>query len=150
MIMDKNKQVLDGIRKTVQMGQSGIHSVMNAATRDDLRKALKSQLTEYAKIDQEAAQLQKHHGWKHSKISPAVEKMSSAMREQRGMAKMQLKFGDANFKIAGMMIQGNTRGMILGYKNRNKASHLEPQIRELSQTLLDTEMANISQMKPYL
>lgn len=144
MIMDKNKQVLDGIRKTVQMGQSGIHSVMNAATRDDLRKALKSQLTEYAKIDQEAAQLQKHHGWKHSKISPAVEKMSSAM------AKMQLKFGDANSKIAGMMIQGNTRGMILGYKNRNKASYLEPQIRELSQTLLDTEMANISQMKPYL
>ena len=144
MIMDKNKQVLDGIRKTVQMGQSGIHSVMNAATRDDLRKALKSKLTEYAKIDQEAAQLQKHHGWKHSKISPAVEEMSSAM------AKMQLKFGDANSKIAGMMIQGNTRGMILGYKNRNKASHLEPQIRELSQTLLDTEMANISQMKPYL
>ena len=49
-----------------------------------------------------------------------------------------------------MMIQGNTRGMILGLRNMHQYSQTDSDVAALAQRLLDTETANIRQMKPYL
>jgi hypothetical protein len=142
--MNSSKQVLADIRRTVQMGQTGIRSVIHNPMRQELRQALQQQLMEYGHIDREAQQLERKHGWKQTKISPAVTSISTAT------AKMRLRFGDTQSKIAGMMIQGNTRGMILSCKNRSKTQNIDPQVQALSRKLLDTEMDNIRQMKPFL
>ena len=55
-----------------------------------------------------------------------------------------------NGKTAAMMIQGNTRGMIKGYKNLHQFNHSDERVSILSQKLLDCEHANIQQMQGYL
>ena len=63
---------------------------------------------------------------------------------------MKLTGRNTDSKIAGMMIQGNTRGMIKGLKNIHQFGGQDEQIHILSQKLLDCETANIRQMQGYL
>ena len=66
------------------------------------------------------------------------------------MTRMRLTGGNTDSKIAGMMIQGNTRGMIKGLKDLHQFSRQDHMLRSLSQKLLDCETANIRQMQGFL
>ena len=66
------------------------------------------------------------------------------------MSKGQLLMGEPNSKIAGMMIQGNTRGMILVLKNTRRCDTPDEQIAELAQKLLVTQKHNIESMEPFV
>ena len=66
------------------------------------------------------------------------------------MSKTQLLVGEPDSKIAGMMIQGNTRGMILSLKNVRRCNQPDSQVAQLAQKLLQTEENNISSMVGFL
>ena len=66
------------------------------------------------------------------------------------MSKMQLQLRNTDSKIADMMIQGNTKGMIKGLRNMHQFPREDSRITALSQKLLDTETANIRQMQAFL
>ena len=66
------------------------------------------------------------------------------------MTRMKLGGRNTDSKIADMMIQGNTRGMIKGLKTLHQFGQQDEQINTLSQKLLDCETANIRQMQGYL
>jgi hypothetical protein len=66
------------------------------------------------------------------------------------MSKGQLLMGERNSKIAGMMIQGNTRGMILSLKNMRRCDKPDAQVAEIAQKLLETEKNNIESMVGFL
>ena len=66
------------------------------------------------------------------------------------MTRTRLMGRSNDSRIAGMMIQGNTRGMIKGLKNIHRYSGQDTPVRVLSQKLLDCETANIRQMQQYL
>lgn len=136
--------MLSSILKTTQMGQVGIRSVLDTSMRPGLRKALETQLQEYDSIESEAHAIASQRGWELSELDPAVKFMSGMM------SKAKLSRGNADSKIAGMMIQGNTRGMIKGLKNAHQCSSQDEQISILTQKLLDCETANIRQMQPFL
>ena len=136
--------MLSSIMKTTQMGQTGIRAVMEQSVRSDLRSALQSQLREYDEIETEAYALAAARGWELEELDPAVKAMS------RMWSRMNLTYGNVDSKIAAMMIQGNTRGMIKGLKNRHHAKNPDTGILSLSQKLLDTEEANIRQMQGYV
>ena len=53
-------------------------------------------------------------------------------------------------RIADLLIQGNTKGMIQGLRNLHRFSGQDHQIRILSQKLLDCETAHIRQMQAFL
>ena len=142
--MKGSKDVLSSIIKTAQMGQIGIRSVLNAPLRASLKDALRSQLREYDVIEREALELACNRGWTLEQLDPAVKHMTNMM------TKMRLKFGDTSSKAATMMIQGNTRGIIKGYKNLNQFSASDERITVLSRKLLDCEQANIQQMQGFL
>ena len=142
--MKGSKDVLSSIIKTAQMGQIGIRSVLNAPLRASLKDALRSQLREYDTIEREALELACNRGWTLEQLDPAVKHMTNMM------TKMRLKFGDTSSKAAAMMIQGNTRGIIKGYKNLNQFSASDERITVLSRKLLDCEQANIQQMQGFL
>lgn len=144
MKMKGSKDLLSSIIKTTQMGQVGIHCVLKAPLRASLRSALKSQLEEYDAIEQEAQKLASARGWTLEELDPAMKRMAKIM------AKMQLSFGDTDYKAAAMTIQGNTRGMIKGYHNLRQFNHSDERISALSQKLLDCENANIRQMQGFL
>lgn len=144
MHMKTNKEVLSSILKTTQMGQVGIRSVLDTSMRPGLRKALQSQLHEYDSIETEAHSIATQRGWELRELDPAVRMMSDMM------TRMKLGGRNSDSKIADMMIQGNTKGMIKGIKNLHQFDGTDEQIQILSQKLLDCETANIRQMQSYL
>lgn len=136
--------MLDSIISTVQMGQVGIRSVLDTSVRTDLRKALQSQLREYDTIETQAHSIASSRGWELREVNPAVRKMADMMTKAR------LSYGKINSKVAAMMIQGNTRGMIIGLKDMHQCEHVDDEVSGLFQKLLDTETANIRQMQGFL
>ena len=142
--MKDSKDVLSSIIKTAQMGQIGIRSVLNAPLRANLKDALRSQLREYDAIEREALELACVRGWTLEQLDPAVKRMTNMM------TKMRLKFGDVSSKAAAMMIQGNTKGIIKGYKNLNQFAASDERVTVLSRKLLDCEQSNIQQMQGFL
>ena len=83
-------------------------------------------------------------GWTPNELDPSIQYMTNMMTRTR------LFFGNANSKAAAMMIQGNTRGIIKGYKNLNQYPPSDQRVLTLAQKLLDCEKANIAQMQGFL
>ena len=142
--MKSSKDVLSSIIQTAQMGQIGIRSVLNAPLRANLKDALRSQLREYDAIEREALELAASKGWSLKELNPAVKHMTNMM------TKTKLSYGDPSSKTAAMMIQGNTKGIIKGYKNLNQFAAPDERIIALSRKLLDCEKENIQQMQGFL
>lgn len=142
--MKNSKEILSSLLKTTQMGQIGIRSVLDTSMRPGLRKALESQLHEYDSIETEAHAIATQRGWELPELDPAVRFMADMS------VRMKLNGKNTDSKIAGMMIQGNTKGMIKGLKNLHQFGGQDEQIGILSQKLLDCETANIRQMQGYL
>ena len=142
--MKTSKELLSSILKTTQMGQVGIRSVLDAAMQPSLRSALEDQLQEYDSIETEAHSIATQRGWDVKEIDPAVRFLTDRM------TRMKLTGRNTDSKIAGMMIQGNTKGMITGLKNIHQFHQPDERITILSQKLLDCENANIRQMQTFL
>lgn len=142
--MKDNKQLLTSVLHTVQMGQTGIRSVENSAHLGGLKEEMANQLKEYDAIEKEALSLADQRGWQLTDVHPALRKMSDIM------SRVRLTGGDADSKIAGMLIQGNTRGMILGIRNLHDTAEADPQVLQLAQKLLDREQINIQKSQDYL
>ena len=142
--MKSNKELLTSVLHTVQMGQTGIRSVRESAIRPALQQELDEQLKEYDSIEKDALRLAQNRGWELGNVNPMVRTMSSMMSQ------MKLMGGEVDSKIAGMLIQGNTRGIILGVKNLNRSRQDDPQVTQLAQRLLNRENINIQKSQLYL
>lgn len=142
--MKNSQQILSSVLKTTQMGQIGIRSVLDTRMRPGLRRALEQQLREYDQIETEAHTLASQRGWELKDLDPALRMMSNMV------TRMKLSAGGSESKIADMMIQGSTKGMIKGLRNMHQFPREDSRISALSQKLLDTENANIRQMQAFL
>ena len=142
--MKTNIEQLSSITKTAQMGQIGILCVLDRAQNQDLKNALNSQLNEYDMIEAEAKKLANQKGWEIEEINPGVKSMSKAY------TKACLMMGNADSRIAAMMINGNTRGMIKSIKNQHHAKEHDSQVDALAEKLLLNETNNIKQMQAFL
>ena len=144
MKMKDSKDILSSLLKTTQMGQVGIRSVEKAVEGSDLKKALRSQLREYDKIEQETYALAEKRGWVLAELNP----MARTMADMASRGKLMYNKNDS--KIAEMMVQGNTRGVIKSLKNLHRYHQSDPQVTEMAQKLLDCENNNIKQMEGFL
>jgi hypothetical protein len=142
--MKESKDLLESILKTTQMGQIGIRSALDTAAGPELCKAMQSQLKEYDAIEQQATTLAKANHWDLKQVDPAVRAMANLS------VKMRLQFGNVNSNLAAMMIQGNTRGLIVVLKDLHQTRQPDAEVAALTQKLLDTQQANISQMQGFL
>ena len=137
--------MLNAIRQTTEMGCYGIKSVLNETANREFRGALRAQYDEYAQIYEEADRLIRERGGRIKDLNPMA-KYGSAMS-----SKMRVRASiDPTAKIAELMLQGNTRGMIKSMHNIRTMGTLEPRVASLSRRLLQTEQNNINQMKKYL
>ena len=142
--MKGSKDLLSSIIKTTQMGQIGIRSILKTPLRASLKNELNSQLREYDAIEREAHGIALSRGWELKELDPAIKGMTNMMTRTR------LSFGDANSKAAAMMIQGNTRGIIKGFKNLNQFPPSDQRVANLAQKLLDIEQTNNQQLQGFL
>ena len=144
MKMKGSKDILSSILKTTQMGQIGIRSILKTPLRASLRTELNSQLKEYDAIEQEAHGIARERGWELKELNPAIKGMTDMM------TRSQLSFGNASSKAAKMMIQGNTRGIIKGFKNLNQFPPSDQRVNNLAHKLIDTEETNNHQLQGFL
>ena len=142
--MKSNQDILSSILKTTQMGQIGIRAVLPYAGNVALKKALKDQLDEYDAIEREGLRLASQRCWDVEELDIMAKTMSKMYTH------LNLKFGNVDSKIAAMMIQGNTRGMIKGLKNLHHRKSFDQSLENLSQKLLDCESSNIKQMQGFV
>lgn len=143
--MGNDVNMLNAIRKATEMGCIGIDAVMDETEDRAVRGALRAQYKEYEEIYEEAGELLQRHGGKVGTIHPLARYGNTMASRLRVRAS-----ADPTAKIAEMMVQGNTRGMLKSMHNIRTMGMLEPRVSTLSRRLLQTEQANIDQMKQFL
>lgn len=144
MKLKDSKEILSSVLKTTQMGQIGIRSALEAEMKPELRQAMEAQLQEYDAIETQAHSIAAERNWVLPELNPSIRFMTDRM------TKMKLSSGEVNSKIAEMMIRGNTSGVIKGLKNLHRMAQQDDTVCALSLKLLDTESANVDQMKQFL
>lgn len=144
MKLKDSKEILSSVLKTTQMGQIGIRIALEAEMKPELRQAMEAQLQEYDAIETQAHSIAAERNWVLPELNPSIRFMTDRM------TKMKLSYGEVNSKIAEMMIRGNTSGVIKGLKNLHQMEQQDDSVSALSLKLLDTESANVDQMKQFL
>lgn len=143
--MTNDIEMLNSIRKSTEMGIYGIQTVMEETADTALCRELSSQLEEYEKIYEEADDLLRDRGGQGKNVSP-IAKLGSSLS-----AKMQIRMAkDPTAKVAELMLQGNTKGMIKSIHNSRTIPVLDPKVSTLSNRLLQTEQSNIDTLKTFL
>jgi len=142
--MKNSKEMLSSLLKTAQMGQAGIRSVLDLSMEAGLRSALHRQLQEYNAIETEAHAIAGQRGWELQDLDPAAR----FLRDR--MTRFRLTGANNDSRIADIMIQGSTKGMIRGLRDLHRFSDQDQRIRILSQKLLDCENAGIRMMQSFL
>ena len=142
--MKNSKEILTSVLKTAQMGQVGIRSLLDTTMQPALRSALESQLREYDAIETEAHAIASQRGWELRELDPAVRFLSDRM------TRVKLVGSNRDSRIADMMIQGNTRGLIQGIRGLHQYPSRDDRVSGITQKLLDCETANIRQMQQFL
>lgn len=143
--MENDVSMLNSIRQTTSMGCHGIEAVMNETMNREFRGELKQQLAEYEALYGEADRLLRERGGKVRETPPLAKYgalLSSKLRVRTSV--------NPTAKIAEMLLQGNTRGMIKSMHNIRTMGVLDPKVSSLSKRLLQTEQGNIDSMKKYL
>lgn len=142
--MKQNQQFLCSLLKTIQLGQAEIRSVLDTSLGSSLRNTLEGQLREYDSIETEAFTIALQRGWDLPELDPGRRFLKDRL------TRMRLNGRNTDSRIADILIQGNTKGMIQGLKNLHQFDGKDHQIRILSQKLLDCETAHIRQMQSFL
>lgn len=143
-MMKPNQQVLSALLRTVQLSQVQIRSILDTSLGSSLRNTLEYQLQEYNSIETEAHTLALQRGWELPELDPGRRFLKDRA------TRLKLNSQNTDSRIADILIQGNTKGMILGLKNLHQFDGEDQQIRILSQKLLDCETAHIRQMQAFL
>ncbi len=142
--MNENQTLLCTVHKTAQLSQVGIRSLLDAAIHPQLRSTLEQQLLEYDSLETEACRIAQQRGWDLPEMDAFLRFLTDRM------ARMQLSGRNNDSSIADILIRMNTKGMIRSLRELNRFPGKDPQIRILSQKLLDCENANIRQMQSFL
>lgn len=143
--MDNDILMLNSIRQTTQLSCHEIHSVMDETLNQELRGDLRSQLQEYHSIYAEADRLLRQRAAEKRNIRP-LRKYSSGLS---AMLRVRASI-DPSAKIASVLLQKNTRNMTKSIGDLRALGTLDPKVSSLSKRLLQTEQANMDQLKRYL
>ena len=144
-MMKQNQQVLSAMLKTIQSSQTEIRSVMDTTLGYSLRNTLESQLQEYDAMETEAFTIALQRGWELPELDPGRRFLKDRVTRMK-----IIKDRNTDSRIADILIQGNTNGMIRGLKHLHQFEVQDHPIRILSQKLLDCETAHIRQMQSFL
>jgi hypothetical protein len=142
--MINDETLLNSVLKTAQMGRFGIETVLDKAINPGLKQELRSQKAQYDDIENEANTMAAKQDIKLKGLGAPARYMASMM------GRLSIMGEHRDSKIAGMLIQGNTRGMILGMKNLRRGKRAESDVRELTQKLIDQEKAGIKASQQFL
>ena len=139
-----DKEMLQFIMKTAEMGCRGINAIKHYANSEEMSNALRSQNIEYGRIYHNAYNMLRERNQPSCHVSP----MSNSMAKM--VVNRQMKNDSSDPHIAEMMIRGNTIGVQKTSRRIRQYNKSDESISKLAQKLIATEQANIEEMKSYL
>lgn len=142
--MQKDFDMLNKIYQNAEMGRDGITHMIKATEDTNFRKTLENQLQEYQCVIDTAEQLLQEQGQKPAPANPMAKTSASVMS---GMKTFRDK---SPSHLADMMIQGSTMGVTDITKQIKSYNGNDQKVIDLSNKLLQTEQANIEEMKKFL
>ena len=135
-------ELLQYIYKTADMGCEGIRAVEEHA-EEKMKTELEREKSEYVQICTEADRMIQQRG-DTPEGTGMIAKMSANM-----MSAGQMAMDDSRSRIAEMMIQGTTMGIVKTIRHM-KDYPKDDEARRLAQKLLDTQEKNVETMKTFL
>ena len=139
-----DKEMLQFIMKTAEMGCRGINAIKHYANSEEMSNALRSQNIEYGRIYHNAYNMLRERNQPSCHVSP----MSNSMAKM--VVNRQMKNDSSDPHIAEMMIRGNTIGVQKTSRRIRQYNKSDESISKLARKLMATEQANIEEMKSYL
>ena len=142
--MKNDQELLSSMVKTTRMAETGLRAVLRCQIQPELGTVLQNQLHMNDSLEEEAKKLAKNRGWQLHKSNTAFQNMIERMTV------LKLMGGNRTSRIADMVIQGNTQGMIKSTRDLNHDHGKDQQLRQLNRKLIDGEKKCIGQMTPFL
>jgi len=136
-------ELLQYIYKTADMGCEGIDAVEKHAEQK-LLEELRRERNEYESVRSDADQMIRRGG-DEPEGTGMMAKMSADM-----MTAGQMLMDDSRGKIAEMMIQGTTMGIVKTIRHLNDYEGNDEEARDLGKRLLKLQEENVEKMKAYL
>ncbi len=136
-------ELLQYIYKTADMGCEGIDAVEKHAEQK-LLEELRRERNEYENVRSDADQLIRRSG-DEPEGTGMMAKMSTDL-----MTAGQMMMDDSRSKIAEMMIQGTTMGIVKTIRHLKDYEGNDKKARELGERLLELQEENVEKMKAYL
>lgn len=136
-------ELLQYIYKTADMGCEGIDAVEPHAEQKMLEE-LKRERIEYESIRSDADAMIRRGGDTPAGTG-AMAKMGADM-----MTAAEMMMDDSRSKIAEMMIQGTTMGIVKTIRHLKDYEGKDRQARQLGERLLNIQEENVEKMKAYL
>ena len=143
--MTDDRQMLECISETADMGQDSLRQVLDKTDNPDLQNALQLQLREYKDISDSAAGRLADQDIPPKKAGAFAKINSRLVSELKTMAA-----ADPASQIAQMVTEGSTMGVTKMTQKLHDYSGDNAQIVSLSHKLIQTEQANIEQMHRFL
>lgn len=137
-------ELINSIRKNVEMGIDGIKMVTQYAKDEKFVDALNSQMREYQQIYTEADALLAKVGGKPKDV-PAVAKMSAEV-----MSSIKCMTNGQDAKIAEDMVRGNTTGAAKLTRQLHEYEGNNKEVIDFTNRVIQTEENNCEQMKQFL
>ena len=136
-------ELLQYIYKTADMGCEGIDAVEKHAEEKMLDELMRER-AEYEHIRGQADMMIRKGGEEPAGAG-MMAKLSADM-----MSMGQMAMDDSRSRIAEMMIQGTTMGIVKTIRHLRDYEGDDEQAKKLGQRLLDTQESNVENMKAYL
>ncbi len=137
-------ELINSIRKNVEMGIDGIKIVTQYAKDEKFIDALNTQMREYQQIYSAADALLAKVGGQPKDV-PAVAKISAEM-----MSSIKAMTGGQDAKIAEDMVRGNTTGAAKLTRQLHEYDGSNKEVIDFTNRVIQTEESNCEQMKQFL
>ena len=133
--------LLNDVFQNAQMGVDSTQRLIELVEDKPFQSVLIAQRNRYQDVYDRTLQLSDQE----LKGKKTLQKLSSTM-----MINLQTIKDKTPSHLAGMMIQGNTMGVIDMTKSLRENQAADPPVLALAQDLLSMQKGNIEEMKPYL
>lgn len=142
--MNDDEILLNHIYQNAEMGLNSIPHLLSKIDDPDFKTAVKTQYQEYEKILNHAKEKMKEANIKPEE-APEIAKIWSGI-----MTELKTLSNDSTSHMAEMMILGSTMGTTKVLRQMRVSDNASGDIILLAKKLLETEEANISEMKKFL
>lgn len=141
---ERNCELLKFIHQNAAMGKSTMSHIADIILPSPFREEVQKQIDAYQNVLTQAEEKLDCYGEEPADISGIFKTMASSM------IKMRVKQDTPPRKIARMIIEGSTKGVVEGAEKQNCYQDTDDDVQNLLKVYLDVIDNNIDSMKRYL